>query len=216
MEYKYVIIGAGNGGQSLAGDMVLRGTKVSAIYDKNPAPIRDIQAAGGIKMSGPVVQGFAPIDHPTESLEDAMQQGNVFLVTIVGNFHPDLAREMAPFVRESDIILLIPGNAGSSLLFRKTLEEAGVTKMPLIGETISMPYATRLLGPAHAGIKARKLNLRAPRQPQRRAVCRRQPCNSRDLALERLAQRRHEQHQPLRSCSVLSVQHRQGRVPERR
>ena len=38
MEYKYVIIGAGNGGQSLAGDMVLRGTKVSAIYDKNPAP----------------------------------------------------------------------------------------------------------------------------------------------------------------------------------
>ena len=74
MEYKYVIIGAGNGGQSLAGDMVLRGTKVSAIYDKNPAPIRDIQAAGGIKMSGPVVQGFAPIDHPTESLEDAMQK----------------------------------------------------------------------------------------------------------------------------------------------
>ena len=63
---------------SLAGDMVLRGTKVSAIYDKNPAPIRDIQAAGGIKMSGPVVQGFAPIDHPTESLEDAMAAGQRF------------------------------------------------------------------------------------------------------------------------------------------
>ncbi len=153
MEYKYVIIGAGNGGQSLAGDMVLRGTKVSAIYDKNPAPIRDIQASGGIKMSGPVVQGFAPIEHPTESLEDAMQQGNVFLVTIVGNFHPDLAREMAPFVRETDIILLIPGNAGSSLIFRKVLA-------------------------------AESPDGRAPRQPQRRTVCRCQPGNSRDLALE--------------------------------
>ena len=159
MEYKYVIIGAGNGGQSLAGDMVIRGTKVSAIYDKNPTPIRDIAAAGGIKMSGPVVQGFAPIEHPTENLEDAMQQGNVFLVTIVSNFHPQLAKEMAPFVRETDIILLIPGNSGSSLLFRKALKENGVKKMPLIGETISMPYATRLLGPAHAGIKARKLEL---------------------------------------------------------
>ena len=141
MEYKYVIIGAGNGGQSLAGDMVLRGTKVSAIYDKNPAPIRDIQAAGGIKMSGPVVQGFAPIEHPTESLEDAMQQGNVFLVTIVGNFHPVLAREMAPFVRETDIILLIPGmqffsgylTSAVSLLFpnwlsqyEKLMETAGL------------------------------------------------------------------------------------------
>ena len=43
MEHKYVIIGAGNGGQSLAGDMVLHGTQVAAIYDKNPAPIRDIK-----------------------------------------------------------------------------------------------------------------------------------------------------------------------------
>lgn len=168
MEYKYVIIGAGNGGQSLAGDMVLRGTKVSAIYDKCPKPIQDIRDAGGITMSGPVVQGFAPIDHPTESLKDAMQQGNVFLVTIVGNFHPMLAKEMAPYVRESDIILLIPGNAGSSLIFRKALADAGVTKMPLIGETISMPYATRLLAPAHAGIKARKLALPMAALPARR------------------------------------------------
>lgn len=159
MQHKYVIIGAGNGGQSLAGDMVIRGVSVAAIYDKNPAPIQDIHEAGGIKMSGPVVQGFAPISHPTDSLEDAMQQGNVFLVTIVGNFHPVLAKEMAPYVREDDIILLIPGNAGSSLIFRKALADAGVKKMPLIGEALSMPYATRLLGPAHAGIKARKLNL---------------------------------------------------------
>lgn len=159
MSYKYVIVGAGNGGQSLAGDMTLRGTKVSAIYDKDPRPIESIKKAGGIKMSGPVVQGFAPIDYATASLEDAMSQGNVFLVTIVGNFHPQLAKEMAPYVRESDIILLIPGNAGSSLLFRKTLKDCGVEKLPLIGETISMPYATRLLGEAHAGIKARKLAL---------------------------------------------------------
>lgn len=159
MEYKYVIIGAGNGGQSLAGDMVLHGTKVAAIYDKNPAPIRDIKESGGIKMSGPVMQGFAPIEHPTEGLEDAMQQGNVFLVTIVANFHPQLAREMAPYIRETDTVILIPGNAGSSLIFRKTLAECGVKKMPLIGETISMPYATRLLGKAHAGIKAKKLAL---------------------------------------------------------
>ncbi|MBO4873071.1 MAG: NAD/NADP octopine/nopaline dehydrogenase family protein [Lachnospiraceae bacterium] len=167
-DYRYVIIGAGNGGQSLAGDMVLRGTKVSAIYDKNPAPIRDIAANGGIRMSGPVIQGLAPIEHPTESLEDAMQQGNVFLVTIVGNFHPQLAKEMAPYIRESDIVLLIPGNAGSSLLFRRALIESGVKDLPLIGETLSMPYATRLLGPAHAGIKARKNTLPMAALPARR------------------------------------------------
>ena len=91
MEYKYVIIGAGNGGQSLAGDMTLHGTKVSAIYDKNPEPIQAIKEAGGIQMSGPVVEGFAPMEHPTASLEDAMQQGNVFLVSIIANYHAQLA-----------------------------------------------------------------------------------------------------------------------------
>lgn len=159
MDYKYVIVGAGNGGQSLAGDMALRGTKPAAIYDKNPAPIEDIKKAGGIKMSGPVVEGFAPIEHPTASLDDAMKQGNVFLVTIVANFHSQLAKEMAPYIKGTDIVLLIPGNTGSSLIFRKTLQDCGVKDMPLIGETLSMPYATRLLGPAHAGIKARKLAL---------------------------------------------------------
>lgn len=168
MGYDYVIIGAGNGGQSLAGDMTLRGAKVSAIYDKNPAPIESIKKAGGIKMSGPVVQGFAPIDNPTASLEVAMKAGNVFLVTIVGNFHPQLAKEMAPYVTAEHTILLIPGNAGSSLLFRKTLAECGVKEMPLIGETLSLPYATRLLGEAHAGIKARKLTLPAAALPAAR------------------------------------------------
>ena len=156
---KYVIIGAGNGGQSLAGDMTIRGTRVSAIYDKNPMPVESIKKAGGIRMSGPVVQGFAPIDNPCDKLKDAMDSGNVFLAAIVGNFHSQLAKEMAPHVRESDIILLLPGNAGSSLLFQKTLMDCGVTKLPLIGEALSSPYATRLLGEAHAGIKARKLVL---------------------------------------------------------
>lgn len=159
MQHKYVIIGAGNGGQSLAGDMAIRGTTVSAIYDKNPIPIRQIKERGGIKMSGPVVEGFGKIEHPTESLEDAMSCGDVFLITIVANFHRDLAKEMAPYIKKGDTILLIPGNAGSSLMFRKALADSGVKDMPLIGETISMPYATRLLGEAHAGIKARKLHL---------------------------------------------------------
>lgn len=159
MEYKYVIIGAGNGGQSLAGDMVINGAKLAAIYDKNPNPIQSIRKFGGIKMSGPVVEGFAPIDFPTDNLKVAMSRGNVFLVTIVANFHSQLAKEMAPFISENDIVLLIPGNTGSSLVFRKALEDCGITRMPLIGETISMPYATRLLGEAHAGIKAKKLSL---------------------------------------------------------
>ena len=156
MEKKYVIIGAGNGGQSLAGDMTLRGTHVAAIYDKDHAAIQSIRDRRGIKMSGPVVQGFAPIDLATDDLETAMGAGNVFLVCITSNFHRILAKEMAPYIKPEHTVILIPGYIGSSVLFRKTLEDCGVRELPLIGETASFPYATRLIEPAFAGIKARK------------------------------------------------------------
>lgn len=168
MEKRYVIIGAGNGGQSLAGDMILRGLKLSAIYDINPVPIKDIKKIGGIKMSGPIVEGFAPVAFATDSLGEAMSAGNVFLVTIVSNFHPALAKQMAPFIKPEHTILLIPGNSGSSILFRRALEVAEVKEFPLIGESGSMPYATRLIGPAHAGIKARKAVLPIAALPAKR------------------------------------------------
>lgn len=159
MKKKFVIIGAGNGGQSLAGDMVLRGADVAAIYDKNPAPIESIKRNGGIKMSGPVVQGFAPIRCATNDLKEAIDAGDVFLVAITSNFHKDFAVSIAPFIKAEHTVLLLPGYVGSSILFTKTLVKSGVENLPLIGEAISSPYATRLIEPAHAGIKSRKVVL---------------------------------------------------------
>lgn len=159
MERKFVIIGAGNGGQSLAGDMSIRGVEVQAIYDKNENAISPISQNGGIKMSGPIVQGFGKIKLATTKLEQAMKSGDVFLVAITSNFHRVLASEMAPYIKPEHTVILLPGYVGSSILFANTLKECGVTELPLIGESLSFPYATRLLGPAHAGIKARKYAL---------------------------------------------------------
>ncbi len=159
MRKRFVIIGAGNGGQSLAGDMAIRGVRVDAIYDKNEEAIAPIAENGGIKMSGPVVQGFGAVDCATTNLEEAMNSGDVFLVAITSNFHMVLASEMAPFIKPEHTIVLLPGYVGSSISFANTLKKRGVKELPLIGESLSFPYATRLIGPAHAGIKARKYAL---------------------------------------------------------
>lgn len=156
---KYVIIGAGNGGQSLAGDMSLRGIKPAAIYDINAPGIDAIRKKGGIQMSGPVVNGFAQIDLATTNLKEAVDVGDVFFICITSNAYRTFAREVASYVKPGQTFLLIPGYVGSSMIFAKALRENGVIEMPLIGETISFPYATRLIEPAHAGIKARKYAL---------------------------------------------------------
>ena len=88
-----------------------------------------------------------------------MQGMFFFLVAITSNFHRTLASEMAPYVKPEHTIVLLPGYVGSSITFANTLKECGVKELPLIGESLSFPYATRLIGPAHAGIKARKYAL---------------------------------------------------------
>lgn len=159
MRKKFVIIGAGNGGQSLAGDMAIRGVEIEAIYDKNREAIDPIAENGGIKMSGPIVNGFGTVKCATTNLEEAMNLGDVFLVAITSNFHRVLASEMAPYIKAEHTIVLLPGYVGSSISFANTLRKCGVKELPLIGESLSFPYATRLIEPAHAGIKARKYTL---------------------------------------------------------
>lgn len=159
MTKNFTIIGAGNGGQSLAGDLTLRGFKVSAIYDKNPEPIKEIQDRGGIKMSGPVLEGFAPIEGATTDIRKAIESADVIFVAITSNYHKNLASDMAPFVRADQTILIMPGYIGGSILFQNTFLKKGVKELPLVGESLSFPYATRLIEPAHAGIKAKKVAL---------------------------------------------------------
>ena len=168
MNKRYVIIGAGNGGQSLAGDMVLRNAPLSAIYDIDDTAIKSIKKRGGIEMSGPVVEGFAEIALATSNLEEAIAAGDVFFVCVTAQAYAKFARQAAPFVKKNHTYLLIPGYAGSSLMFSKVLEDNGVKELPLIGETASFPYATRLIEPAHAGIKARKAVLHIAAYPASR------------------------------------------------
>ena len=51
---KFVIIGAGNGGQSLAGDLAERGFHVAALYNRFPEALEHVQQRGGVELVGPV------------------------------------------------------------------------------------------------------------------------------------------------------------------
>ncbi len=153
---KFGIIGAGNGGQSIAGDLVLRNIEVAGIYDCNPTPIQYIKQQGGIKMTGPVVSGFASISLATTNIEKLMERSDILLVAVPATAHETLAKEMVPYLRSNHLIVLFPGYVGGAIVFRKVFEKFHINEQVLLAETISMPYATRLVEPAAVGIKARK------------------------------------------------------------
>jgi opine dehydrogenase len=160
-----VILGAGNGGLSLAGDLVLKGIHVAALYDRFPATLADVRTRGGVELVGPVRAGFAPLPLITDDIATAIGAGDVLLVSVPAFAHEWLADAMAPYVKPGSLVVLGPGYIGGTILFRNALRahgtDAGVTFVSLS----SLAYATRIVGPAQVGIKAVKRKLLAAAMP---------------------------------------------------
>lgn len=168
MSAKYAILGAGNGGLSMAGDLVLKGFEVVGLYDKFSKPINDVLGKGGIELVGPVVEGFAKITNATTSVEEAIKDANIIMVVVPAFAHEYLANELAGCVKDDQVIMLSPGYFGGALLFQKIFKEKGVKAQVLIGESLILLYATRIISPATVGIRAIKKVLHVSALPASR------------------------------------------------
>ena len=156
MNLHFAILGAGNGGQSLAGDLILRGFQVEAVYDRYPEMIDPIVEKGGITLVGKVLEGFAPVTLATTDLQKAIDVADVLWVVVPAFAHEYIATTAAPYLRDGQLIVLCPGYLGGSLAFRQTLKKAGCQAQVQLAETMILPYATRLVGPATVGVRAVK------------------------------------------------------------
>jgi opine dehydrogenase len=156
---RFVILGGGNGGQSLAGDLAERGFHVAALYNRFPQAIEPVARKGGVELVGPVRSGFGKIDLVTSDMGEAVRSGDVLFVVVPAFAHEWIAEQVAPHLQDGQIIVLTPGYFGGTLLFRKILHERGVDAKVTLAEVPSLPYATRIIGPAQVGIKGTKKSL---------------------------------------------------------
>jgi opine dehydrogenase len=134
------IFGAGNGGQTLAAHLAMKGCEVKLFeHPKFKENIEKISKRGGIELSGKL-EGFGNISVMTTDIKEAVDGVSVIMV-IAPSFAQRTFIEMAvPYLNDSQIILLIPGNFGSFEM-RKILSSYG--KQLTIAETNTLPYACR-------------------------------------------------------------------------
>ncbi len=156
MTLRFSILGAGNGGQTLAGDLVLRGFNVVAVYDRFSEMVDPIREKGGITLLGKVLDGFAPIPLATTEIRKAVLESDVLWVVVPAYAHEYIATSMAPYLQEGQLIVLCPGYLGGSLVFQQIFEKMGCSANVQLAETMILPYATRLVGPAMVGLRATK------------------------------------------------------------
>lgn len=149
---KFTIIGAGNGGQSMAAHLTLLGQDVM-LYDVQTDLINKIKENGGIKAEG-VIEGFADITATTD-LEFAMDDSEIIMITTTGTAHKSVAYSIYPYLKDNQIIMMFPGYWGA-LEFRNIFDEVGMDKQVSIAETESLIYACRSLEPGHVQIRGYK------------------------------------------------------------
>jgi len=148
---RVTVIGAGNGGVSMAAWLSLRGCLVS-LYDKFDQALEGIKKAGGIKLKAPSTEGFAQIDTVTSDIAVALEGSDLIMVVTPAFAHGDVARFCAPFLTKGQKVILNPGRTAGAIEFRKTVKENNPDARFTVAEAQSLLFACRRTGPAEAVI----------------------------------------------------------------
>ena len=139
------IIGAGIGGIYLAAELGIAGFKIR-LHDIDDARLADIRAFGGIDVEGEKA-GFAAVERATSDLRSAVDGADVIIAVTGGNAQAAVAQSLAPLLCDGQVILLIQGNTGGSLIVRRALDEAGCRADVVVTEMDNYPYSCRRLSP---------------------------------------------------------------------
>nr|PZN71729.1 MAG: NADP transhydrogenase subunit alpha [Bacillota bacterium] len=162
---RYCVIGAGHGGLAMAGHLGVMGFPVT-LWARNPQALDPIAAVGGVFLEG-AVEGFGPVQ-AAYSLEVALEGADVILVVLPASAHREVAALSAPYLRDGQRVLLLPGRTAGAIEFRHALREAGCTADVIVGEAQTFLYASRKTGPFQARIHGVKRQVLAAALPASR------------------------------------------------
>ncbi|MGF1703296.1 NAD/NADP octopine/nopaline dehydrogenase family protein [Photobacterium makurazakiensis] len=163
MTNRVSIIGSGNAGLTAAYHFTKQGADVclygSPGFDQ---PLKDIEQRGGIEALSHfndvalTFSGFHPIDKISRDLKETLAYANIVVLPVPSFAQEPLFIEMLPHLRDGQIVMLMPGNYGS-LVLNKIKHEKGYGELDItFVDAISIPWATRIVGPAQLAILGMK------------------------------------------------------------
>lgn len=150
---KYTVIGAGHGGKAMAAHLAIKGFEVT-LYNRTPDRVSAIKELGGIDLesgeAGP--RGFGKLACVTSNIEEAVRGADLIMVVVPSSAHGDIARAVAPYLQDGQIIVLHPGRTCGAIEVAKVLRDRNCTADVTISEAETFIYASRSDGPAQARI----------------------------------------------------------------
>ncbi|MDO5712914.1 MAG: NAD/NADP octopine/nopaline dehydrogenase family protein [Tissierellia bacterium] len=150
---KVGIIGAGNGGQGLAGYFNLKGYEVR-LYDYLEETVAALQEKT-ITLEG-ACEGTGQLNIVSHNIEEVVEDTDLIMIVNPTIYHKRIAMELAPYLKDGDMIFLHPSSVFGAFAFKNALEEGGCSKEVTIAESNTLLLACRILEPGRILITGKK------------------------------------------------------------
>src|SRR5690606_28390767 len=141
------------------------------LFNRSAETIRVVQSAGGIRYSGVIGDGFAPLGVITTDLSEAVAGADLILVCLPATAFEGLALRLAPLLDGRQPVVLNPGGTGGALAFRRYLTLAGCRALPPIAETNTLTYICRKRNDEEVYISSVVRNVRFAALPASAGAC---------------------------------------------
>lgn len=138
---KISVIGAGNGGQAIAAHCAMKGFPV-CLYNRDIKKLGSLQKNKTIELYG-VIKGQGVLHKVTSKIQETIDFADVIFVVTTADAHREIAGQMAPHLRDNQIVVLTPGRTGGLLEFNKVLSELHVAARVYVAEAQTLMYACR-------------------------------------------------------------------------
>ncbi|QTA37877.1 NAD/NADP octopine/nopaline dehydrogenase family protein [Thermosipho ferrireducens] len=139
------VIGAGNGGLALAGFLGMRGYNIT-LYNRSLRRISAFKTSRQIKLEGQI-NATVTIDEVTTDLEKALENAKLIMIVVPAFAHADIAKKVAPYVKNGQIFILNPGRTFGALEFWEVLKREGMKKEIIVAEAQTFLFASRTSNP---------------------------------------------------------------------
>ena len=137
----FCVIGTGNGGLAMAGYLSMIGYSVN-LYNRTHEKILPLIENPEITITGEE-NGTGRLNKATSNIEEAIRGVDIIMVTIPAIGHYLMAKEMAPYLEDGQIIVLNPGRTGGALNVYETLLRERKRNNVIVAEAQTLIYAAR-------------------------------------------------------------------------
>ena len=150
-------MGAGGGGQTIAADLTLNGHSVCLFeHPKFAKGLQPVKKRGGITASGSGRdRDFAKIRLITTDAKAAVKGADVIIVVVPCFGHSAMSEKVTRHVEPGQTVAFL-GEGSGSLIFRQILKKQRKGRGITYGETNTLPYLTRITGPAQVNFMRKR------------------------------------------------------------